>query len=103
MFSVHTNSAGELVRYEALRSVPENKKKQRCSKGWCPGNITERNLNARLKVGGRVANLKVSYPCDSTATHSLHLDSYNHHHNGFAPHYTWVTHWVFLSPAPLPP
>ena len=67
--------------------------------GWCPGNITERNLNARLKVGGRVANFKVSYPCDSTtATHSLHLDSYNHHHNGLAPYYSWV----FLSPAPPP-
>jgi len=54
--------------------------------GWCLGNITERNLNARLKVGGRVANFKVFYPCNSTtATHALHLDSYDHHHNSFRP------------------
>ena len=61
---------------------------------------THWNANSNLKVGRRVANFLVHYACDNTtATHILDLESYNHTLNSLLPHQTWL----FLSPVPPAP
>jgi len=62
--------------------------------------LTLWNDDRNLKVGRRTANFRVYYACDdTTATHVLDLESYNHTHNGLSPCQTWL----FLSPDPPAP